>query len=903
MNKSAESRIDATHLMQRVHAEVAKRSSKEFAATGTSRESLIPADSDAMVPRLVDAQGPAPPDTMRLTLPIVSADVDSPIVHQLADGRYALQDLLCHQDRDFIHVAYLAVLGRPPDANGFDTYLRLLRSGSSKLEVIGYLHESPEGRQAGRSIRGLAVHNFMAKLVRLPVIGIVGRFVEALRTRDATERQQRILTGYIFAQLEQSRNATESSQHLVNRALAELESGYTKLGAYAATKSGYDALAQVTTFAQSLGRTVNALHALVDRKANGDETFGAVKELNDSIRSLEHRKADAYELTRLAAETDEFRSTVRSLNAVKADVDVVNELHRHLVTQLETKADRSETLNEILACREMSARLVEILADQKTELSRLNEAHQIHSAILATKPDRHEFTDLTNRLVELIQCRSTREEVAQVETQLRDAIHDLSAAKADRTLLDTATNQLLGAVDAVRLGAHRSLEDSVRVLQDRIEVLGDVKTERAAFNATVAESETKALDALASIVHQKVDYATFEAKSVEIHAALLSLNEKAREAIDAAYHRINEAIDNLAVSKVDRSVLDNAIAESFAAIKQLEYTVNTLAPSIVTKSFVDGALTESQVHTQAVLDSMRQSVASSLEGKADRAAVDVTHDLTRDALARVNSQNGDLKRNLLDQERRLGLLLDEARRRLPKPIAVEQIETMLLEEDHILDSMYASFEDIFRGTREDIKQRQTIYLPYMKGANAGSSSTPIIDIGCGRGEWLEVLRDAGLHGRGADINRVFLAGCRAIDLDVVESDGVAFLRSLKAKSVGAVTSFHLVEHLDQKTLIALFDAAFHVLKPGGIAIFETPNPRNLQVGSHTFYMDPTHRHPLPPELLKYLMEARGFGEIEIKELHPPPPENRITEGAPMVKDTLNRFFFSAQDYAVIGKKS
>jgi 2-polyprenyl-3-methyl-5-hydroxy-6-metoxy-1,4-benzoquinol methylase len=257
---------------------------------------------------------------------------------------------------------------------------------------------------------------------------------------------------------------------------------------------------------------------------------------------------------------------------------------------------------------------------------------------------------------------------------------------------------------------------------------------------------------------------------------------------------------------------------------------------------------------------------------------------------------------LIDQERRLGLLLEEARKRLPKPLSTVQLKKMVAEEDHLLDAMYASFEDLFRGSREDIKQRQSIYLPYIRHLKAGLQRSLVVDIGCGRGEWLEILRDEGVQSRGVDLNRVFLDSCRELKLDVVERDAVTYLREQAPNSLGVVTSFHVIEHLSHKTLIAFLDAAFRALKPEGLLILETPNPKNLQVGSCNFYLDPTHRNPLPPDLMRYLLEARGFVQIETKELHPCSPENRITDGAPAVIDTLNRFFFSAQDYAVIGKK-
>ncbi len=130
-----------------------------------------------------------------------------------------------------------------------------------------------------------------------------------------------------------------------------------------------------------------------------------------------------------------------------------------------------------------------------------------------------------------------------------------------------------------------------------------------------------------------------------------------------------------------------------------------------------------------------------------------------------------------------------------------------------------------------------------------------------------------------------------MDLDVTEKDAVSFLRNLKPNAVGAITSFHLIEHLPLKTLISLLDESLRVLKPNGLIILETPNPGNLQVGSNTFYLDPTHRNPLPPQFTQFLLEARGFINVQILPLHPYDESQHLLEGANGVKEILNSFLF------------
>jgi len=213
---------------------------------------------------------------------------------------------------------------------------------------------------------------------------------------------------------------------------------------------------------------------------------------------------------------------------------------------------------------------------------------------------------------------------------------------------------------------------------------------------------------------------------------------------------------------------------------------------------------------------------------------------------------------------------------------------------HQLDALYAALEDRFRGRRDEIKERFKIYLSYVKERG------PVVDLGCGRGEWLEILSEAGIEASGVDTNLIQLEQCRARGLNVSEEDFLTYLQRLDDASVGVVTGFHIVEHVPLKTLITLLNEALRVLRPGGVAIFETPNPENVLVSSNYFYMDPTHRHPLPSELLEFLLESRGFAGIEILNLHPwesarIADDNEVTE-------RFNTYFYGPMDYAIVGRK-
>lgn len=251
---------------------------------------------------------------------------------------------------------------------------------------------------------------------------------------------------------------------------------------------------------------------------------------------------------------------------------------------------------------------------------------------------------------------------------------------------------------------------------------------------------------------------------------------------------------------------------------------------------------------------------------------------------------------LVLQERRLLLLMEEARKRLPAPMDESQLQSFETEKDHLLDSLYTSLEDDFRGTREEIKESLSFYLPILKDAGIASD---IVDVGCGRGEWLEVMKEAGLRARGVDSNRIMIENSRRAGLEATESDALSYLRSQADNSLSCITAFHFVEHLPLPALVSFLDECARKLKSGGLAVFETPNPENLLVGACNFYLDPTHRNPIPATTLKFLLEARGFFRVEILPLHPPTPA--VLKGDDDLTRQLNQKLFGPMDYAIVGR--
>ncbi len=278
-----------------------------------------------------------------------------------------------------------------------------------------------------------------------------------------------------------------------------------------------------------------------------------------------------------------------------------------------------------------------------------------------------------------------------------------------------------------------------------------------------------------------------------------------------------------------------------------------------------------------------------LEKKAD---VQVVKNDTNNIMQQIRDQ----KLNILAQQKNLSSLIERLNQKISDVHTIKEQKGLTEEQTHQYDALYVSFEDRFRGTQADIKERQLVYLPYIQEAIKNTDSATVLDVGCGRGEWLELLKESRINAKGVDINRIMVAQAKELGLAVEEADVVEYLKSQKTNSLSAITGFHIIEHLPFEVMIKLFDESLRLLKTSGIVIFETPNPENLIVGACNFYMDPTHRNPIPPLTSSFLLESRGFVDVVIKRVN----ENKEIH---YEDKFINHIFAVGQDYAVIGKKS
>ena len=210
---------------------------------------------------------------------------------------------------------------------------------------------------------------------------------------------------------------------------------------------------------------------------------------------------------------------------------------------------------------------------------------------------------------------------------------------------------------------------------------------------------------------------------------------------------------------------------------------------------------------------------------------------------------------------------------------------------------YRAFEDKHRGSRELIKNRASIYLPFVLPLKKIYPDITSLDIGCGRGEWLELLRDNTISAQGIDLDEGMLKVCHKLNLDALQGNGVLYLKEQPDESMGVISAFHVVEHISFEDLQELVQESMRVLKPGGILILETPNPENIKVSSENFYLDPTHIKPIPSALLSFLSEFYGFSRTKVLRLQ----ESKELANQESV-NLLQVIEGASPDYAIVAQK-
>ena len=409
-----------------------------------------------------------------------------------------------------------------------------------------------------------------------------------------------------------------------------------------------------------------------------------------------------------------------------------------------------------------------------------------------------------------------------------------------------------------------------------------------------------------------------------------------------AQQRFNSAL----VDHVNRSIpRERAVTASIAATiglvrSQIEEAIRfqshlvvylqSLTPYVDTKDYefagIARRLAEDAQDSIARLDDLGRGLTAALSGLSDELmkryetlAIGEQRSATRlqelgAALAVVQQTTNTLRRELSH-----GLAAVPAAA-APAVTAVAPATSaspqQMLASDRVFSQQYASFEDLYRGSEDDIRARMADYVAIFAGAR------DVVDIGCGRGEFLGLLRDAGVTARGVDLNHEMAERCRARGFTVDETDALSFLTAAPPESLGGLIASQVVEHLEPDYLLRMLAAAQLALRPGAMIVLETINPACWSAFFDSYVRDLTHVRPVHPDTLQFLVRAAGFGDVRVQGRSPYPPGGRLQPVPPAAvaasehagpllavmqtvdahAERLNSLFFTDRDYAVIGRR-
>jgi O-antigen chain-terminating methyltransferase len=495
----------------------------------------------------------------------------------------------------------------------------------------------------------------------------------------------------------------------------------------------------------------------------------------------------------------------------------------------------------------------------------LEEVAAVDKAQLAELDDRWErVTDLLGKTLNDVSARMAKSQDENIATMLGIQSRSKVESEVRFDSLDKTVQEVAGRTAALAEATEKRFaameEERAKELSDlESSFWGDLEREIETLWKALAEANADNASSLASIEQKRAkDLAVFEstiARDMQREAEML------REVI---LRSRNETESKLAETKQE---LAAKISAQAAVIEKTTQEVN-------------GGIEALAARTEKKL--------ASLEKRAAKGLADVESSLS-ERLGRETAERA-MKMNELASKSESALELALA----PFRASAHAVR--------LEPRLYFSLQEAFRGSREEVKDKLRIYLDPLTSVGAGSSEKPVLDIGCGRGEWLELLKENGFQARGVDESHDALASCVEAGLDVVQNDALEFLRTEPAGRYGAVSLIHVAEHLPIGHLVDLLQEVRRVLAPGGMLIAETPNPENLLVGTWTFYLDPTHQHPLPARLMSFLAEQVGFTDVRTLMLHPFEEEMRVGSDESELAKRVNEAFYGPRDYAILATK-
>jgi len=885
--------------------------------------------------------------------PFYKKSVDSNIRNR---KEFAISEFLSYDDVDFVVFLFNAILGRDPNDEEVKNYLSLLRSNfKNKIEIIEEIRfNSIEGKNRNVKIKGLYKKFLLRKIYKIPVIGYFLRICVLIVRLPKIFNNVEAFDVKLNADMNDLKNKIDFENEKVNKNFQELISCINqkpnndivdtlKWDMINATHDFNEIrgilnkkidiiqfeelrknINEITLdfktlediFNNKIYNHIEEIYRIINNKANNQSIDELRNIVNNQINELKNLLDKKIEISII----DELKNIINNKPDFISIENAKNEVYQKINELSDIKTDKSffETIKNELYQK------VDELYDIKTDKTFFetikNELYQKVDELYDIKTDKSFFETIKNELyqktTELYDIKTDKTFFETIKNELYQKVDELYDMKADKYFLDTAKNELHQRVDELyNIKADKNfLEDSKNELYQKIGEVNDIKTDKSFFETVKTELYHK-FDELKEI---KADKYFLEAtKSELIHKVDDLINSKTDkiffESIKNDFNKKIEELYEIKTDKVFFESIKNGFSEKIEelyAIKTDKVFFNEAKDTLNKRVDEINDKKEDKNHVNYIKNELLKQIEELYAIKTDKVFFEDTKLELKNTITNNNnkllSQTFDMqnqltnnKLNLLEQQRRLTMFLEEARKRLPEPFSKEQIEKIVSEEEHLFDSMYVEFEDLFRGTREDIKGRVKYYLPFVEEVYKKTNKSPILDIGCGRGEWVELLKENNYNATGIDTNKIMVKRCKDLGLDVKEGDVIEYLRNQKDNSLSVITGFHVMEHLPFKVLIKLFDESLRVLKPGGMILFETPNPENINVGAYTFYYDPTHVKPLVPDTIRFIAEQRGFVNTNIIRLH---KRNEVgTTGNNFVDEVVYKVNME-QDFSIVGYK-
>ena len=496
--------------------------------------------------------------------------------------------------------------------------------------------------------------------------------------------------------------------------------------------------------------------------------------------------------------------------------------------------------------------------------------------------------------------------LAEAQTQTEHLSRQSQAALADSSLrLDGQFSKLAEKfvetqtlVAAVRASARVAAEEVRRDVEAALDTLSQRTDER------MAELRDSLLRELAARLAE-TDQRTV-ARLDEVRQQFVPIHTSQRAETDEKITTLASRMDRFMVAMDERMAgIEARLAKQETMAAQMDPLVSSLR-----------AAGQANETVAAEVDSLRNGL---LVLAGANAGVAKRQEATEATLGGTSAALDSLLPSLRIQLERLSGLGAGKRRQAIAHGAHESVDAAQL---MISDAFYVALEARFRGPKKVIRERQSRYLPLIEEARQRVELFPptlqgpaakhplkrlhakggVLDLGCGRGEWLDLLKEHTVPSLGVDQNRFFLQTCRESGHDVIDADLIDFLRTAPDGSVAAVTSFHVIEHLPIPVFQEMAGHVARILCRGGIAIFETPNPTNMLTSGLNFLLDPTHLRPVHPQFASLVLETAGFTSVRLEFLSPYDESYNVGSPEDPLAKKFNEYFHGPQEYAVIGIK-